>query len=105
MALVARAELVRRAEELGHGELQVFPTKSGARWVCQCACGWGSFAAGGKPTVTAATQVEAVKRLQHHLWRALEDDRRRRVANGGPGRDHRPVVGNSGVSLPHRPRS
>lgn len=98
MALVGRAELVRRAEELGHGQLRVFPTKSGARWVCQCSCGWGSFGAMGKPTVTRATQAEAVSSLQHHLWRALEDDRRRRVANGQPARS----VGSSGVSLPHR---
>ena len=82
MAMVSRAELVRRAEALGHSDLRIFPTKSGRRFVCQCSCGWGSFAPMDKPTVTAATQVEAVKRLQHHLWTALENDRRSRVQNG-----------------------
>lgn len=83
MALVGLAELKRRVAALGHTDLQIFPTKSGARWVCQCSCGWGSFQSGGRPTVTRATQAEAVRSLQAHLWKALEDDRVRRVANGG----------------------
>lgn len=82
MALVGRAELVRRAEALGHTELRIYRTVSGARWVCQCSCGWGALRADGSPTVTRATEVEAIKSLQDHLWRALENDRRRRVANG-----------------------
>jgi hypothetical protein len=83
--MVSRAELVRRAEALGHSDLQIFPTKSGARFVCQCSCGWGSFQSGGQPSVTRATFQEAVNTLQHHLWAALENDRRSRVANGRPG--------------------
>jgi hypothetical protein len=79
---VTRAELVRRAEALGHSELRVYPTKSGARWVCECACGWGAPQDGGRPTITRATAEEAVKSLQHHLWAALENDRRLRAANG-----------------------
>lgn len=81
VALVTRAELVRRAEALGHTELRIFPTASGRRWVCQCACGWGTFKA-GKPTVTRATQAEAVRSLQHHLWVALEREHQERTRNG-----------------------
>ncbi len=83
MALIDRQELVRRAEALGHSELRVYATKSGKRYVCQCACGWGALQADGRPSVTRATKAEAVRSLQHHLWRALEDDRRARVASGG----------------------
>jgi hypothetical protein len=83
MALVGRAELVRRAEALGHTQLRIYRTESGKRWVCQCACGWGALRPDGRPSVTRATQAEAVSSLQHHLWTALENDRRRRVANGG----------------------
>lgn len=83
MALIGKAELVRRAEALGHGQLRVFATQSGRRYVCQCSCGWGALRADGSPTVTRATKAEAVRSLQDHLWRALENDRRRRVANGG----------------------
>jgi hypothetical protein len=82
VALVDRAELVRRAEALGHTALRVYPSVSGRRYICECACGWGAFRA-GKATVTRATEAEAVRSLQHHLWRALENDRRERVANGG----------------------
>ena len=82
MALVGRAELVRRAEALGHTDLRLYRSQSGRRWICQCSCGWGSFG-GGQPTVTRATFEEGVRTLQDHLWRALEEDRKRRVANGG----------------------
>jgi hypothetical protein len=82
MALVTRTELVKRAEALGHTGLRVYPTKSGRRYVCECACGWGAPQANGRPSVTRATQEEAVKSLQDHLWRALEAEYRQRVSNG-----------------------
>lgn len=80
MALVDRAELVRRAEELGHTDLIVAPTKSGRRFVVACSCGYGAPMpdGSGRPTVTRATFAEAVRALQDHLWKALEADRRRR---------------------------
>lgn len=82
VALVGKAELARRAEALGHTGLRIYPTKSGRRWVCECACGWGALDSGGRPTVTRATQPEAILSLQHHLWKALETDSKDRVRNG-----------------------
>jgi hypothetical protein len=82
MAKLTREQLVERAEALGHSKLRVYQTKSGRRYACECACGWGAADSLGRPTVTRATQLEAVRSLQHHLWSALDREYRERVANG-----------------------
>lgn len=71
------SELARLAEELGHSGLKIELTKSGRRFACSCACGWGAFRSDGSPTVTRATWQEAVKTLQHHLWKAIREERAR----------------------------
>jgi|GEM_PF-5569258 len=74
--------LLRSAEALGHSRLRVFPTASGRRWVCQCACGWGALLSDGRPTVTRATQAEAVSAVRYHLAKAVADHRAALVTNG-----------------------
>ncbi len=69
---MTRAEKVALATELGHAHLSMGPTASGRRFWCRCSCGWGAFV-GERPTVTAATEVEGVKRLQYHLEKAVSD--------------------------------
>lgn len=77
-----REQLVRLAEDLGHTGLWVLPTKSGKRYQIGCACGWGAPMADGRPTVTRATQLEAVRSLQYHLWKAVSDDVKLRASTG-----------------------
>lgn len=66
-----RAERVAIARDLGHSHLKIGPTESGARFWVRCSCGWGKRLKDGRPTVTAATEREAVLRLQHHLEKAV----------------------------------
>ncbi len=81
MVRMTRAEKVALATELGHAHLSMGPTASGRRFWLRCSCGWGQFV-GDRPTVTTATEIEGVKRLQHHLEKAVADHLRNLAANG-----------------------
>ncbi len=79
---MTRAEKVALATELGHAHLTMGPTESGRRFWLRCSCGWGKPFPNGQPSVTTATKVEGVKRLQHHLEKAVSDHLRNLAANG-----------------------
>lgn len=64
---LTRAQVNELASLLGHTDIRVEPTKSGRRWSVGCGCGWGAFTPVGQPTVTAATEREAVNRAIHHI--------------------------------------
>lgn len=82
VAKLTRQQLAERAEQLGHTQLRMYKTKSGKRWVLECACGWGGLRPDGRPSVTRATREEALSTLQWHLWKALDDEYQARVRNG-----------------------
>lgn len=67
MVRVSVAERRRIAVMLGHAQVTIEPTKSGRRYQIQCDCGWGRPMSDGRPTVTAATELEAAKRGVHHV--------------------------------------
>jgi hypothetical protein len=77
-----RAADIALAKELGHGTLQMAPTKSGRRFWLTCSCGWGTFDNLGRPTVTRATEAEAVRGLVTHLEKALQVHRQRLLRDG-----------------------
>ncbi len=79
---MTRAEKVALATELGHAHLTMGPTDSGRRFWLRCSCGWGKPLADGRPTVTTATKVEGVKRLQHHLEKAVSEHLAAAARNG-----------------------
>lgn len=51
------------ARVLGHADLQVF--QSGGRWFTDCACGWRGSG--------LVSQVEALRKAQHHLAEAVRE--------------------------------
>ncbi len=79
---MTRAEKVALATELGHAHLSMGPTESGRRFWLRCSCGWGQPKANGQPSVTTATEIEGVKRLQYHLEKAVSDHLNAVARNG-----------------------
>lgn len=69
----SKEQLAELARSLGHTDLWMSETKSGRRYAIGCACGWGAPMEDGRPTVTRATQAEAVRTLRYHLWKAVSD--------------------------------
>ena len=56
-------EIAVVARLLGHDDVYVFPTASGAKWRVDCVCGWMSTG--------TVLQLEAVKKARAHLERAV----------------------------------
>ena len=63
--MASNADLSRWGAALGHAAARVVPTKSGARFVGECSCGYKS--------TTRTSQRLAVDALIHHLYKVIRD--------------------------------
>jgi len=77
--------VIARARDLGH-YAEAAPTSTGKRWMLRCSCGWGELLADGRPTVTRATELEAMRTLWHHVRTSVEKHDAANRVNGGVSR-------------------
>lgn len=78
----AASELKQQALRLGHNWIRIVPTESGSRFIIECACGYGAPLLDGRPTVTRATEGEAVATAVHHLKSSVDRARDREKRSG-----------------------